>query len=139
MIYLYAGTPGSGKSYHVAKDICFNLWRGVDIIANFDVNRDMIKKYKGNFFYCDNFDMNPFMLKCYAMRNHKRKENGHIIEGQTLLIIDECQIIFNCRSWNDHNRQEWCSFFTQHRKYGYNIILVSQCDRLIDSLNSRST
>ena len=30
------------------------------------------------------------------------------------------------------NRAEWCTFFTQHRKYGYTVILVSQFDRLID-------
>lgn len=26
----------------------------------------------------------------------------------------------------------WATFFTQHRKYGYNIILITQFDRLID-------
>ncbi|WP_367575495.1 zonular occludens toxin domain-containing protein [Lacrimispora amygdalina] len=40
--------------------------------------------------------------------------------------------MFNCRSWNDRSRQQWANFFTQHRKHGYNIILISQFDRLIN-------
>ncbi len=38
MIYLYTGTPGSGKSYHVAKEIYFYLYHGRNVIANFDIN-----------------------------------------------------------------------------------------------------
>ena len=42
MIYLYTGTPGSGKSYHVARDIYFFLHYGRNVIANFDINYDAI-------------------------------------------------------------------------------------------------
>ena len=54
MIYLYTGTPGSGKSYHVAKEIYFYLYHGRNIIANFDINYDSIpsrkRRPKGYFF-----------------------------------------------------------------------------------------
>ena len=136
MIYLYTGTPGSGKSYHVAKDIYFWLCRGRHIIANFDINYDMVptssRKPKGYFFSKDNFDLSSDWLKDFSFYCHKRDKSGRILEHQTWIIIDECQLIFNCRSWNDRERQKWCSFFTQHRKYGFDIILVTQFDRLVD-------
>lgn len=132
MIYLYSGTPGSGKSFHVAKDICSYLFWGKNIIANFDVNARMIQKYKGKFYYFDNSEITPQKLLTFSEEQHKHKANGHIIEGQTILILDECQIMFNCRDWQNSNRNEWITFFTQHRKYGFDIILVTQNDRLID-------
>lgn len=64
--------------------------------------------------------------------NTKRNKRGQIIEKQTLLIIDECQTMFNSRSWNQRGRSEWVIFFTQHRKFGYTVILVSQHKDLID-------
>lgn len=136
MIYLYTGTPGSGKSYHVAKNIYSWIKYGKNVIANFDINYDMIPKSrtkeKGYFFYKDNFELDVSWLFDFCRLCHRRDQKGKIVEGQTWLIIDECQLIFNCRSWNDKQRQAWCSFFTQHRKYGYDIVLVTQFDRLVD-------
>lgn len=53
-------------------------------------------------------------------------------EGEILLVIDECQIMFNARDWGQKNRAAWCAFFTQHRKLGYEVILVAQFDRMLD-------
>ena len=142
MIYMYTGTPGSGKSYHVAKDIYFYLHHGRNIIANFDINYDMVPAgrsasfttglKKGYFFEKDNFALDAKWLIDFGRLCHKRDARDRIIEHQTWLIIDECQLIFNCRSWNDNRRQAWCTFFNQHRKLGYDIILITQYDRLID-------
>ncbi|MCM1047361.1 MAG: zonular occludens toxin domain-containing protein [Clostridiales bacterium] len=71
-------------------------------------------------------------LYSYAEQFHKRNRRGQIIEGQTILVIDECQELFNSRSWNRSDRLEWCSFFRQHRKYGYDVYLISQDDKVID-------
>lgn len=130
MIYFYSGTPGSGKSLHVAKDIYNKLFLSKqNVIANFDINRDMYnkKKKKGNFIYKDNFEITPDFFYDYARKNHVLGK-----ENQTLCVIDECQILFNPRTWNNKNRLEWINFFTQHRKWGYNFILISQFDRLVD-------
>ena len=136
MIYLYTGTPGSGKSYHVAKEIYFYLYHGRNVIANFDINYDSIpsrkRKPKGYFFYRKNHELSADWLMDFALICHKRQPDGHIIEGQTWVVIDECQLIFNCRSWNAKDRDKWNNFFTQHRKYGYHFILVTQFDRLVD-------
>ncbi len=134
MIELYTGTPGSGKSLHCASEIYFRVKRGKNCIANFDINMGVFRKKKkaGLFVYVDNSDLNPDLLMDLALSYHKRNTNGHIVEAQTTLIIDECQILFNSRDWQAADRMKWAVFFTQHRKYGYNIILITQFDRLID-------
>ena len=53
-------------------------------------------------------------------------------EGEILLVIDECQMLFNSRDWGRKDRAEWLSFFTQHRKLGYEIVLIAQFDRMLD-------
>ena len=53
-------------------------------------------------------------------------------EGEILLLIDEAQLLFNSREWQNISRQGWLSFFSQHRHYGYDVILVAQFDRMLD-------
>lgn len=134
MIWLYTGTPGSGKSLHCAREIFWYVNRGKNVIANFDINTTLFKDSKKNglVLSLDNSELDPQLLIDLALSYHKRSPSGHIIEGQTVLIFDECQILFNCRTWQTNNRMQWATFFTQHRKYGYDIILITQYDRLID-------
>ena len=43
MISFYTGTPGSGKSYHLAQLVYDKLkYQDINIIANFDINLDNI-------------------------------------------------------------------------------------------------
>lgn len=128
MITLYSGTPGSGKSLHVAKNIYWKLKLGYTVIANFPVNLNKIKHVKGEFVEIDN-NVSPDFLINYALDSFSGEK---IKEGRFLLILDECQLIFNAREWNIKGRADWLSFFTQHRKYGYDIILIAQFDRMID-------
>ena len=134
MIRLFTGTPGSGKSLHCAEIIFKRISSGKTVIANFDINMTVFKKRRklGTFVFWDNTELSVKKLLDYALTKHRRNTNGNMVEGQTLLIIDECQILFNAREWSAKGRNEWCTFFTQHRKYGYDIIFVTQFDRLID-------
>lgn len=132
MIYFYSGTPGSGKSLHVAMDIYKKLAvKKGNVIATFPVNLDYIskngKKKIGSFVYKDISEISVEFLMEYAMEYHKEQK-----EGQTLVVIDECQIIFNPREFGKADRLKWITFFTQHRKLGFNFILISQFDRLVD-------
>lgn len=130
MIYFYSGTPGSGKSLNVARDIYNKLFlKKQNVIANFDINREIYnkKKRKGQFFYVPNNELTPEFFYQYAKDYHQLGK-----ENQTLVVIDECQLLFNPRNWQDKYRINWINFFTQHRKWGYNFILISQFDRLVD-------
>lgn len=126
-IWLYTGTPGSGKSYHAARDIVGRLKKGGGLIANFPVNEDYVRKRKAHVEYWDNSELTAERLVSYALEHH---EIGR--EGQCLLVIDECQIIFNCRDFGRKDRNAWVQFFAQHRKLGFNVILITQSDRMMD-------
>jgi zona occludens toxin (predicted ATPase) len=128
VIYLYSGTPGSFKSYHAIRDIKFKLEHGGNVIANFPVDTKKLKsKNMGKFIYKQNDELTYKFLVDFALKNHKKGK-----EAQTLLIIDECQGMFNPREYQRKDRKDYNTFFSQHRKLGYNIILVTQNDRLID-------
>ena len=38
----------------------------------------------------------------------------------------------NCRDFGRKDRNAWVTFFSQHRKLGFNIILITQSDRMLD-------
>lgn len=131
MIELYSGTPGSGKSLHAAERIYWRLRRGLPVIANFQIEPGYVKGYKDNFYYCPNSEINPgvlydFSKTYFSKKGHKYKED------EILVVLDESQLLFNARSWHAISRAGWLSFFTQHRKYGFLVILVAQNDRMLD-------
>jgi zona occludens toxin len=109
--------------------VYWSLKRGVPVIANFAINTEKIKGKKADFIEKSNDELSPDYLINYALNYANGKR---IKEGSLLLVIDECQLIFNAREWNIKGRADWLSFFTQHRKFGYDIILVAQFDRMID-------
>ena len=65
-------------------------------------------------------------------KNYSDYVGRRVREGEILLVIDEAQLLFNSREWVKSDRAEWCSFFTQHRKLGYEVVLVAQFDRMLD-------
>lgn len=132
MIELYSGTPGSGKSLHMAREIRERLRMSKRyIIGNFYINTDAIKKCKGEYLFITNDKLTPDWLLQFS-RDLSAKYGRRLKEGEILLIIDEAQLFFNAREWQNLSRQGWLSFFSQHRHYGYDIILAAQFDRMLD-------
>ena len=146
MIHLYSGTPGSGKSFHATQKMFCRLRSRRPVICNFPVNLDYCsysfvgfwlkkifknfpckKKRLGDFSYVPNHELTVDYLKAYAKVHHKRGR-----ESQTLVIIDECGIMFNPRTFCQADRLGWLEFFSLHRHYGYDFILIAQSDRMID-------
>ena len=127
MIRLYSGTPGSGKSLHNARDVIARSRMGKPVIGNFPVDLSRFKK--ANYTYVPNYELNPEYLINYSRKFFQGKK---IKEGAILLVIDECQLMFNSRDWQQKGRSDWLSFFSQHRKYGYDVTLIAQFDRMID-------
>lgn len=127
MIALYSGTPGSGKSLHVARTIKGFLFLGKPVICNFEVNTNKLRN-KDKFLYLDNRNLTPKKLIKFSREYFENKPR----EDSILLVVDECQMMFNARSWDAKGRDEWNNFFQTHRHYGYYVILVAQFDRMID-------
>lgn len=130
MIFLYSGTPGSGKSLHTARTIYYHLMMGRPVIANFEINTSRVKN-PHLFTYVDNEELQPEFLINYFMEYSKEKGRD-LKEGEILLVIDECQLLFNSREWAKSGRNDWNAFYTQHRKYRFDVVLVAQFDRMID-------
>ena len=130
MIQLYSGTPGSGKSLHLARSIYkyLNSRREVLVICNFEINLDLVK-YPDRFIYISNSDLCPEII---VSLSRSFFGDNDIKEDSIILIIDECQIIFNTRDWGDKSRRPWLDFFSQHRKYGITCYLVAQYADMID-------
>lgn len=128
MISLFSGTPGSGKSLHIAQYILDRCKREKTTIGNFEINRDIVPNHEF-YQYWDNADITPQNLVKFSFDFFG---DVKFREGALLLIIDEAQLLFNAREWNIKGRSDWILFFTQHRKLGFNIIMVSQFDKMID-------
>lgn len=132
MITMYTGTPGSGKSYNASRRIFWWLKKkkNNNVIANFAITQSYFDKYKfnGQFYHFWPENLTVDNLIEFARLEHKQG-----VESQTLLVFDEASLIFNARDWmNDKDRKEWLSFFAQHRKFGYEIIFITQNDTQLD-------
>lgn len=128
-IYLYSGTPGSGKSLHISERIQALNARRVPIICNLQINLKYLK-YPELYIWCDLYDLSPSFLihefiefkKCGAIKH----------EGDIYLILDEAQRKFNCRDYRDSERRAWLDFFSIHRHFLFNVILSCQWDSMLD-------
>ena len=83
------------------------------------------------FYYVPNNKLNAQMLINFAMK-YWTLTGKHIREDYILLVLDEAQLLFNARQWQKNDQQGWISFYTQHRKFGFRVILVAQFDRMLD-------
>lgn len=130
MISLYSGTPGSGKSLDAAAKVRASLKWYRPVIGTFHINKDCLyKNSKYEYTYVNIYNLTPQFLVEYAKKNRSNKDNP---EGSFLLVIDEAQRIFNSRDWNSKDRNGWITFFAEHRHLGYDVILISQNDRMLD-------
>lgn len=132
MIILYSGTPGSGKSLHTASEIRERLWnRHSYSIGNFFVDTKASKKFRGVYLYVQNHCLTPERLIKFSRRLSKHL-GRRLKEGEIRVYIDEAQLLFNSRDWQTPQRKAWLSFFTQHRHFGFDIVLIAQFDRMLD-------
>lgn len=128
MIYLFSGSPGSGKTLHAVSEILQNLRKDRPVIANFAINGGYAK-HPEMFRYGDNLEVTPEVL-IEASKVYWEVVGGRVKEETLLLVLDECQLIFNTRDWRKN--KDWISFFTQHRKMGYRVILIAQNMDMLD-------
>jgi len=132
MITLYSGTPGSGKSFHAVALVLRILNSGRYVIANFALSftpKQLKKGFAERFFYYPNEEITINNLIMFAF-DHGILD--HPKESQILCLIDEAGGRFNCRDFGKSDRREWIDFFSQHRKLGYDFVLVAQNDRMLD-------
>lgn len=138
-VNLFQGTPGSGKSVHMAQNIWWQLKAGKIVAANFEIAQDSpaaasLGDKLDNFKYIPNEQLNPKNLIEAATRYWEDHPTEKRTEGKFNLYIDEAQLLFQSRikDYSNEDRMEWIRFFTQHRKIGYQIYLATQFDEMLD-------
>ena len=130
MIVLYSGTPGSGKTYCSVLTVLEWLRGGKYVISNVRLNFSGLRdgdKLSLRYLYVpwQHFDLQLFYD--WAKCRHKVAR-----ENQTLVVIDEAQRTFNAREFQRGDRAQWVTFFSEHRHYGYSVLMIAQNDRMID-------
>ena len=139
MILAYTGTPGSGKSFHAVKDIWERVKYGHNVITNIPMQFPVKHLFKGKnvshetfYTFRETWEITPQYLMEYSEALRAARGWQRVPEEYIYLVIDEAQLIFNCRNWNDKDRKLWIQFFTLHRKLGYHIILITQMQKTYD-------
>jgi hypothetical protein len=152
MITILQGTLGSGKSATATAMAFEHLKRGGVVATNFGFvdgwsyelakhsiwgllsdnlrRKNAASHYRRHFFVNSLEAVKKINPKDLAERDLQTVE-GKYQEGQGLLILDECQLIFNSRKWEKN--MDWIEFFTQSRKLGWDILLVAHTIDMIDS------
>jgi len=134
MIYIYTGPVGSGKSYHALVEGLRKISAIPDryVIANFPIKFKKGKRgdrERKRWIYLEDSHITvDNLIKMSFEKGFFQKE------GHCLLVIDEAGVFFNARDWmiKGAERAEWVKFFSQSRKFGYDVILVAQDLRMID-------
>lgn len=129
MIYCYTGTPGSGKSYSATLRAyeLIHRPRPKMVVANYNLNLD--SKHQRYFRYLPN---DKITLESLREISNEYFASHDFRESAITLIIDECQLCINSRTWNDKNRLSLLEFMSQSRHMGYDVILVAQNSSMID-------
>jgi hypothetical protein len=134
-VYLYSGTPGSGKSFHSIEAILRYLSAGKVVICNFPIKFtkwEMKRGFQKRFIYMETLEIRPEKLIEIRNRFVKEKVIKNNKEDQVLCMFDECSIMFNPRDFSRKDRMDWINFLSQHRHYGFQVCLIAQIDRMID-------
>ena len=129
-ILLYSGTPGSGKSLHAAKTITDWFRKGKPVLTNFELN--LSKFPKAHHTYVDDDDLTPDYLVQFSREYFQGRKLTKKDEDTILLVVDECQLLFNSRDYQKKDRKTWIKFFSTHRHLGYHVVLIAQMDKMLD-------
>lgn len=132
---LYSGFVGSGKSYHATREgirFADASFGGGWVLANFPIKPKKslfgFGKTETRWIFKRNEEFSPKLLIDLSREyGWDKKENS------CMLIFDEAGILFNSRDWaKNRDRMAWIQFFSQSRKFGYDIVFVAQDARMLD-------
>lgn len=91
-IYLYSGTPGTGKSLHAAHEIRWLLNRRDPrpVLGNFELAPMAPVRNPSAYHYYPNHEISPDLLTSFA-DDYWTNVNPRFREDYLALVLDECQ------------------------------------------------
>lgn len=141
MISLVVGAPGAGKSYYAVRKVSEALQAGRVVATNVALEPAWPERVAGS---------NPvrYVMPGRRRRLADRYRNRLVVsddlselfsirlrgagEGRGVMVLDEAHNWMNSRAWRDQDRMEIVRFFTQHRKLGWDVYLITQDELNID-------
>lgn len=118
MLTLITGIPGSGKSYYAVHMISRLKKKARDKVIH---NIDGLKLGLDIYDFCEENGIEPIELFLYSFHKNDDRFRGY------LFVFDECQDLFP----TDLRNKEVFKFFQYHRKFGVDVILLSQDYKLV--------
>lgn len=141
MIVLVTGPPGSGKTYYTVRKVCDSLERGKFVATNVDFHDGWTDKLaRGNVLRWLIPGRRAAMAERFAERTYVTPNLDELFrlrlpgkgESRGVMVLDEAHQWMNSRLWKDTDRLRIVQFFSQHRKLGWDIYLVTQDANNID-------
>jgi hypothetical protein len=126
MIELLVGSPGAGKSMYAMRLVCEELRGGRRIVTNLSVKMAGLC-----WFLKEKYSFDLDISRVVLLSDDQVKRFWQYVQDGDFVAIDECQVYWNSRNWQDTGK-ELIDFFSQHRKRGIDIILITQNVQLID-------
>lgn len=129
-VYIFTGKLGGGKTLCAVGRIQEKLNAGCRIATNLDLN--LVNLIGRN---AKNLDVVrlPDRPKIHDMETIGYGNTTYDESANGLLVLDECGTWFNSRNWNDKDRKPVNDWFLHARKYGWDVILIIQDIKLLDS------
>ncbi|MEX2105929.1 MAG: zonular occludens toxin domain-containing protein [Solirubrobacterales bacterium] len=141
MISLVSGPPGNGKSFYAIRKVTQALDEGKPVAGNVELRQGWPQKLARHnwVFWLRRLARRKFLREA-GNRYHYTEDLGELFrirlrgegEGRGLMVLDEAHNWMNARSWSARDREEIVRFFTQHRKLGWDVILIAQHPEMID-------
>lgn len=145
-IELYTGFVGSGKSYCATRMACQvadaplgQKW----VIANFPISKRKKRFYLFRKYILRQKDDNLYTESRWIFKDNDSLTVDYLVEkslemgwnekeSSALIIFDEASIPFNSRTFQRKDRMDWIKFLSQSRKFGYDVVFITQDARMID-------
>jgi hypothetical protein len=138
---LRTAPPGGGKSYTSVNLIVEAILAGKCVAGNVELVGDWpqriarrhwpfwIRRFARKRFLDHARDRYHFSEDLEELFNIRLDGKG---ESRGLMVLDEAHNWMNARSWSKGDRAEIVRFFSQHRKFGWDVELIAQDAEMID-------
>lgn len=138
---LRTAPPGGGKSYTAICLVVEAILAGKCVAGNVELVEDWPERIaRRNWPFWIRRGARRRFLREARERYHFTEDLGELFairlegagESRGLMVLDEAHNWMNARSWSSGDRKEIVTFFTQHRKLGWDVELIAQDAEMID-------